>query len=47
MSIQMLTLIIITDYLIRREITSRNKQYKKWEIQPDFVIEGLNELLYL
>lgn len=33
--------------LIRREITSRNKQYKKWEIQPDFVIEGLYELFYL
>ncbi|MFX1302161.1 MAG: HAD family hydrolase [Promethearchaeota archaeon] len=33
--------------LIRREINPHNKQYKKWNIQPDFVIEGLNELLYL
>jgi len=33
--------------LIRREINARNKQYKKWKIQPDFVIEGLDELLYL
>ncbi|MFW9999273.1 MAG: HAD family hydrolase [Candidatus Hermodarchaeota archaeon] len=33
--------------LIRREINARNKRYKKWTIQPDFVIEGLNELFYL
>ncbi|UCD02394.1 MAG: HAD family hydrolase [Promethearchaeota archaeon] len=33
--------------LIRREIYTSNKNHKKWEIQPDFVIGGLNELLYL
>ena len=33
--------------LIRREINPRNKNYKKWEVQPDFVIEGLDELFYL
>ena len=33
--------------LIRREINPRNKQYKKWNVQPDFIIEGLNELFYL
>ncbi len=33
--------------LIRRKINTHNKQYKKWNIQPDFVIEGLDELLYL
>ncbi len=33
--------------LIRREIGPRNKHYKEWDIQPDFVIEGLNDLFYL
>jgi phosphoglycolate phosphatase-like HAD superfamily hydrolase len=34
----------INSCLIRREITSRNRDYNKWEIQPDFIIEGLNEI---
>ncbi len=33
--------------LIRREISPRNKHYKEWEFQPDFVIEELNELLLI
>jgi len=33
--------------LIRRDIHTRNRHYKKWDVQPDFVIEGFDELLYL
>jgi len=33
--------------LIRREINQRNMHYKKWNIPPDLVIEGLNELINL
>ncbi|MFX1419989.1 MAG: HAD family hydrolase [Promethearchaeota archaeon] len=33
--------------LMRREINPRNRQYKEWHIQPDFVIDGLNELFDL
>ncbi|UCC18816.1 MAG: HAD family hydrolase [Promethearchaeota archaeon] len=33
--------------LIRRELNPRNMRYKEWNIQPDFVIEELNELFDL
>ncbi len=33
--------------LIRREINNQNKNYNKWDIQPDFVIKGLDELVHL
>jgi len=33
--------------LIIRDKDPRNRHYKKWDIQPDSVIEGLEELLYL
>ncbi len=33
--------------LIRRDIDTRNRHYKNWDIQPDFVIEELDELFYL
>ena len=33
--------------LIRRDIDARNKDYSEWNIQPDFIIEGLDELLHL
>jgi len=33
--------------LIRRDINPRNKNYKNWDIQPDFVIERLDELLHI
>ena len=33
--------------LIRRAIDARNRHYNMWDVQPDFVIERLDELLYL
>lgn len=33
--------------LIRRDICTRNKDYNQWKIQPDFIIERLDELLHL
>ncbi|MFX1568221.1 MAG: HAD family hydrolase [Promethearchaeota archaeon] len=33
--------------LIRRETSPHNKHYKEWDFQPDFVIEGLNEIFLL
>ncbi|MFX1313069.1 MAG: HAD family hydrolase [Promethearchaeota archaeon] len=33
--------------LIRRDIDRTNKSYNKWDFQPDFVIERLEELLHL
>jgi len=33
--------------LIRRDIDPHNKNYKNWDFQPDYVIERLDELLYL
>ena len=33
--------------LIRRDRATRNKDYNEWNIQPDFIIERLDELLHL
>ncbi len=37
----------ISSCLIKRQFKIETKSYNQWEYQPDYVIESLNELIYL
>ncbi|MFW9988550.1 MAG: HAD family hydrolase [Candidatus Odinarchaeota archaeon] len=37
----------ISSCLIKRQFKIETKPYNRWEYQPDYVIEGLSELIYL